>query len=95
MNIIAPCHRGWRYNPEDTIQIARLAVQTCVWLLYEVENGKYKITYRPKEKLPVIDWLKSQGRFRHLFKPENAAVIEEIQRKVDAEWEKLQKLESI
>ena len=95
MNIIAPCHRGWRYNPEDTIQIARLAVQTCVWLLYEVENGKYKITYRPKEKLPVIDWLKSQGRFRHLFKPENAAVIEEIQKKVDAEWEKLQKLESI
>lgn len=95
MNIIAPCHRGWRYNPEDTIQLAKLAVQTCVWSLYEVENGKYKITYKPKEKLPVIEWLKSQGRFRHLFKPENAAVLDEIQKKVDADWEKLQKLENL
>lgn len=95
MNIIAPCHRGWRYNPEDTIQLAKLAVQTCVWPLYEVENGKYKVTYRPKEKLPVIEWLKSQGRFRHLFKPENATVLDEIQKKVDADWEKLQKLENL
>jgi len=95
INILAPCHRGWRYNPEDTIQIARLAVQTCIWPLYEVENGKYKITYRPKEKKPVIEWFRSQGRFRHLFKPENAAILEEIQNKVDADWEKLQKLESL
>ena len=95
MNIIAPCPRGWRYDPSDTIQIAKLAAQTCVWPLYEVENGKYKITYRPKEKLPVTEWLKNQGRFRHLFKPENAQVLEEIQKKVDADWEKLQKLETI
>lgn len=95
MNIIAPCHRGWRYNTEDTVQLAKLAVQTCVWPLYEVEKGKYRVTYKPKEKLPVTDWLKSQGRFRHLFKPENSEVINEIQRKVDADWEKLQKLETL
>jgi len=95
MNIIAPCHRGWRYNPEDTISMARLAVQTYVWPLYEVENGKYRITYRPKEKIPVSDWFKSQGRFRHLFKPENSGFIEEVQKKVDASWERLEKLETL
>ena len=95
MNIIAPCHRGWRYNPEDTVYMARLAVQTCVWPLYEVENGKYRITYRPKEKIPVSEWFKSQGRFRHLFKPENSGFIEEIQKKIDAGWERLEKLETL
>ena len=95
MNIIAPCHRGWRCNPEDAIQLSKLAVQTNVWPLYEVENGKYKITYVPKEKKPVTDWLKSQGRFKQLFAPQNAGIIEDIQKKVDAYWERLQKLETL
>lgn len=89
MNIIAPCHRGWRYEMPETIEIARMAVDTCFWPLFEVENGKWKLNYRPKEKLPMRDWLQKQGRFRHLFRPENEHIIEELQAAVDKRWDDL------
>ena len=89
MNIIAPCHRGWRYEMPETIEIARMAVDTCFWPLFEVENGKWKLNYKPKEKLPLRDWLQKQGRFRHLFRPENEHMIEELQAAVDKRWEEL------
>ncbi len=89
INVLTPCRLGWGFNPEDTIELAREAVNTCFWPLYEVENGVYKLTYKPKEKKPVIDWLKKQGRFRHLFKAGNEEILAEIQKYVDEEWEKL------
>ena len=89
MNIIAPCHRGWRYEMQETMEIARMAVDTCFWPLFEVENGKWKLNYKPKEKLPLRDWLQKQGRFRHLFRPENEHIIEELQAAVDKRWEEL------
>jgi len=89
MNIIAPCHRGWRYEMPETMEIARMAVDTCFWPLFEVENGKWKLNYKPKEKLPMRDWLQKQGRFRHLFRPENEHIIEELQAAVDKRWEDL------
>ena len=92
LNILTPCPTEWKYDESQGMRIASLAADTCVWPLYEVENGKYKINYFPKEKLPVIKWLESQGRFRHLFKEENKWMIDEIQKSVDEEWEKLQKL---
>lgn len=78
LNVLAPCPRGWRYATDQSIKMARLAVETGIWPLYEVENGKYKITVKPKELKPVEEWLKTQGRFRHLFKPGNENLIEEI-----------------
>jgi len=89
LNIISPCPRGWRYAPDQTMQIAKLAVDTCVWPLFEIEDGKLTINYKPREKRPVRDWLKSQGRFRHLFSPKNEYLIEEIQNDLDAKWERL------
>jgi pyruvate ferredoxin oxidoreductase beta subunit len=89
MNIIAPCHRGWRYEMPATIEMAQTAVDTCFWPLFEVENGKWKLTYKPKEKLPLKDWLSKQGRFRHLFRPENEYVLDELQAAVDERWEEL------
>jgi len=83
INIISPCPRGWRYDPSQSIQIAKLAVTTGFWPLYEVENGKYKITYRSRKRVPLIEWFKSQGRFRHLLKEENKKIVEELQRGVD------------
>jgi pyruvate ferredoxin oxidoreductase beta subunit len=53
-----------------------------------------KITFKPKEKKPVVDFLKPQGRFKHLFKPENEWVLNKIQEETDKEWEKLQREES-
>ncbi|HAN87615.1 MAG: pyruvate synthase subunit PorB [Bacillota bacterium] len=89
MNIIQPCVLGWKYPSDQSIELAKLAVDTCFWPLYEVENGEYKLTYRPKEKKPVEDWLKRQGRFRHLFKPENAEILKEIQEDIDTRWSRL------
>lgn len=89
INALAPCQRGWRIPPENTIEIAKFTVDSCYWPLYEVVNGEYKITYKPKEKLPIVEVLKIQGRFSHLLKPENAGVIDEIQKEVDARWAKL------
>jgi len=83
INIISPCPRGWRYETSQTIQIAKLAVTSGFWPLYEVENGKYKITYRPRKRVPLIEWFKSQGRFKHLLKEENKEIVEELQRTVD------------
>jgi len=92
MNIMSPCPRGWPYESKDTIQICRTAVDTCFWPLYEIIDGeKYNITYKPKEKKPFVEWLKTQGRFKHLFKPENKQLLDELQQNVDDEWQKLQK----
>lgn len=88
IHIFAPCPTGWRSAPSKTIELARLAVQTCVFPLYEVIHGRYIISKKPKKK-PVIDYLRLQGRFRHLPQEE----VENIQRRVDEEWELLLKKE--
>lgn len=95
INIIAPCNRGWRSKTDDSILLSRLAVDTCYWPLYEIEDGVTKITFTPKEKKPVIDFLKPQGRFRHLFTPENEGIIKKIQKDIDREWALLQKEASL
>jgi len=92
IDVISPCPRGWRFPMNKTIHLSRLAFETCIWPLYEVEDGKYKITAKPREKKPITEYLKEQRRFEHLFLPENKHIIDELQRKVDEDWEKLQKL---
>ncbi len=92
MDILSPCRLGWGHPPEQTLTIGRLAADTCFWPLYEVVAGKYRLTYKPKEKKPVTEWLKLQGRFKHLFKPENKDLIDTIQNYVDERWQKLLKL---
>jgi len=95
MNIISPCNRGWRSSTDDAILLSRLAVATCHWPLYEIEYGVTKITFKPKEKKPVVDFLKTQGRFKHLFSPENEWLLKKFQENVDKEWERLQKEASL
>lgn len=92
LNVLAPCPRGWRYNTADLMKINKLAVDTCFWPLYEVVDGKHIVNYKPKKKLPVVEFLKVQGRFKHLFQPGNEAILEEIQKEVDKRWEELLKL---
>lgn len=95
LNVLCPCPTEWKSDESQSVRLAQLAAETCVWPLYEAEYGKYKINFKPKEKKPVLEWLKLQGRFRHLFKEENAGVIEEIQKQVDEDWEELNKLASL
>ncbi|MDD5428888.1 MAG: thiamine pyrophosphate-dependent enzyme [Candidatus Omnitrophica bacterium] len=94
INVFQPCRLGWSYEPELTCEMGRLAADTCAWPLYEVADGKYKITYKPKEKKPIIEWLKLQGRFRHLSKPENKPLLDDIQAMTDKNWESLLKKEA-
>ena len=89
LNIMAPCPRGWEYPAEKLPEICKLAVETCVWPLFEVIDGVWHLSYQPKQKRPVEEYLRLQGRFRHMFKPGNEWMIEEAQRNVDENWEKL------
>ena len=89
INVISPCVPGWKYDSPDTIKLAKMAVDTCYWPLYEIEDGKYKLNYRPKEKKPLIEWLKPQGRFKHLLSPQNKHLLERLQADVDKRWEDL------
>jgi len=89
INVLSSCHRGWRINPADSLKYSKLGVDTCLWPLYEVVNGVYKLTYKPREKKPLEEWLKGQGRFNHLFKPENADMLMTFQKYVDHKWNTL------
>lgn len=91
LNVLAPCPRGWRYSTEKLMEMCKLAVETCYWPLFEVINGEWKLSYRPKKKLPITEFIKNQGRFAHLFKPGNEHLIEEMQNEVDRRWEALLK----
>jgi pyruvate ferredoxin oxidoreductase beta subunit len=90
VNVLAPCHRGWRCEVAQAIEVGRVAVESCFWPLFEVDQGVWKLNYKPKEKKPITEWLKLQGRFKHLFKDENKAVLEALQGDVDRRWEMIQ-----
>jgi pyruvate ferredoxin oxidoreductase beta subunit len=89
INVLQPCRLGWAYPPEDTVRLGRIAADTCVWPIYEVENGKYKLNYKPKEKRPVTEFLEPQGRFKHLFKLGNEDILKQIQENIDRNWGKI------
>jgi pyruvate ferredoxin oxidoreductase beta subunit len=89
INVLSPCVPGWKYSSEKTMEYNRLAVDTNFWPLYEVDKGVWRLNKKPKERLPIEEWLKGQGRFRHLFTPQNRHVIEELQAEVDQRWEEL------
>lgn len=90
LNVLAPCPRGWRNEPEESINLARLAVETYYWPLYEIEDGVWKVNLKPRKK-PLEEYLKPQKRFAHLFKPDNKPLLDDLQRMVDKRWETLLK----
>ncbi len=96
IHVLAPCPTGWRYDSSKTVEIGRLAVQTGIWALYEIENGKFRLNF-PSDRLvdkakrkPVKEYLSMQERFRHLTE----ADVEKIQMWVDEDWEYYRKLAS-
>jgi len=82
--IHAPCPLAWRFESSQTVDIAKLAVETGLWCMFEYENGKRTITIKPSMR-PVEDYIKTQGRFKHLKAPE----IAKIQEHVNGFWKKL------
>ena len=93
LNVLSPCPLGWIHDPSQTPAIAKLAVDTCLWPMYEVDHGVWKLLYKPKEKLPIEAYLEPQGRFRHLMRGDQGArVRKELQAWVDYKWEQLLRL---
>ena len=98
LHVFAPCPRGWRSDPAKSIEFSRLAVETCVFPLWESINGQCQlstpsklIVLAPQKKKPVTDYLQGQGRFRHLFTPQNKKLLEEVQSRTDERWQRLLK----
>ena len=89
LNVMSPCPRGWRYLSEDILKVTKAAVETCVWPMFEVIDGKWVLNYEPTKKLPVTEYLKMQGRFAHMFKPGNEWMLEAAQKEVDRNWQEL------
>jgi pyruvate ferredoxin oxidoreductase beta subunit len=89
LNVFSPCPRGWRTPYNMTAEIAKLAVQTTFWPLFEVVDGEWRVTVKVANKKPVADFFRPQGRFKHLFKPENADLLAELQADVDRNYERL------
>jgi pyruvate ferredoxin oxidoreductase beta subunit len=89
LNVLTDCPLGWGHEARESLTVARSAVETCFWPLYEVVDGSYRLTYTPKAKQPIDTWLQGQKRFAHLLKPENREMVVEIQDRVDAEWSAL------
>ena len=89
LNVLAPCPRGWRYDTPDILDICKKAVDTCFWPLFEVIDGEWIVNYTPKKKLPIEEFLRPQGRFKHLFTPGKEELIADIQAEVDRRWDEL------
>ncbi len=98
LHVYAPCPRGWRSDTSKSIELSRIAVETCIFPLWEAVDGEYQlstpskvIALAPQKKKPVKEYLQVQGRFRHLFTPKNEKVLDQIQQQTDRNWNRLLK----
>jgi pyruvate ferredoxin oxidoreductase beta subunit len=92
MLVMTPCTRGWRFDSAKTIKTSKLAVETRFFPLYEVEGGVYKITVPVTSPKPVEEYLKAQGRYSHLFLPQNAFELQAVKRDVEENYWRVEKL---
>jgi pyruvate ferredoxin oxidoreductase beta subunit len=96
IHLLAPCPTGWRCDTSKTVELGRLAVLSGLWALYEIENGKFKLS-SPSDRLvdktkrkPVKEYFSLQGRFRNLKEED----IQRIEKWIDEDWEQYRKLTS-
>jgi pyruvate ferredoxin oxidoreductase beta subunit len=89
LNVLTDCPLGWGHEPRLSARVLNAAVDSLFWPLYEVVDGRYRLTYQPQTVVPIEDWLRPQARFAHLVHPEAESLVTEIQQRVDTEWEDL------
>ncbi|MHA1734489.1 MAG: pyruvate synthase subunit PorB [Promethearchaeota archaeon] len=93
IHVNAPCPPGWRFPASDTISIARLAIETGMWILYEIENGKFRLTGKsrqllnPEKRKPIGEYLSKQGRFKKVIRDEGD--LDVLQKYVDDAWKEV------
>lgn len=89
---LSACPLNWNDKPDTERNVIGAAVDSCFFPLYEVENGKTKLSYNPEnngKKIPVIDWLSMMGRTKHLKKEEYKEIVEDLQMEVDRRFMRL------
>jgi pyruvate ferredoxin oxidoreductase beta subunit len=86
LNVLSDCPLGWGHEARFGPRITRLAVESRFWPLYEVVEGRYRLTYDVPKPLPLEEWLRPQTRFKHLLRPENNALLEDIKQHVEHDW---------
>jgi len=97
IHLHSPCPTGWRFDASKTVEMARMAVETGAWILWEYHEGKFRISPISKKfadkskRRPLREYLLAQGRFRHLTDKD----IEFIERKIDENWRLVESLEKI
>jgi pyruvate ferredoxin oxidoreductase beta subunit len=89
LNVLTDCPLGWGHEPRLAPSVMNAAVDSHFWPLYEVVEGRYRLTYTPRKVVPVNAWLAGQARFAHLLGPDQEPLVQQIQRRVDAEWAEL------
>ena len=89
LNVLTDCPLGWGHEPRLSAQVLNAAVESRFWPLYEVVDGRYRLTYEPERPVPIETWLGLQQRFAHLVTDGNRQLVDEIQQQVDAEWNEL------
>lgn len=85
LHVLTPCPISWGYPHRETVDVTRAAVESGVWMLYEIDQGRMKLTYRPKRRRPVTEYLRRQRRFGHLSPRE----VQRLQTQVDGGWRAL------
>lgn len=91
--VLSPCIPLWKIDMDKAVEVSKQAVQSCFWPLYEINNGIIKINYDPKDrKISITEYIKLQGRYKHLLKEENKKILERLQTTIDENWENLKKL---
>ncbi|HLN19202.1 MAG TPA: pyruvate ferredoxin oxidoreductase, partial [Patescibacteria group bacterium] len=90
--VFSPCTNNWKFPTSDFVKVARLATETNFWPIYEIENGKYTINSTPADPKLVAEFLKTQGRFKHLFAEKNKPHLDEIQKMVNVEFGRIAEL---
>ncbi len=93
--VLQPCTNLWKFPTSQYVNIGKLATETNFWPLWEYEDRKYKINWATEDPKVLPEFLKTQGRFKHLFKPGNEKVIAEMQKEVDENWKKLVNLAEV
>ncbi len=91
LHVYCACPTGWQMAPELALEIGRIAVKTGAFPLYEVENGRYRITVPTPKLLPLRQYLEPQGRFRHLLAKEREETVAAAERRLADEYRRLER----
>jgi pyruvate ferredoxin oxidoreductase beta subunit len=91
IHMYSSCPTGWRLAPDMAVEIGRLATETGVFPLYEVDHGRWRITVPTPKLRPVSEYFEPQGRFRHLLGPAGKELLEQIEKRLELEYRRLEK----